>query len=88
MEPERDGTDPLPHDQRRARRPSGDRALRRGRATVLGGVASGVAAYVGADPRVVRWLFVVALPLSLGIALPLYLLLWLLLPSHESGPGD
>jgi len=75
--------DPLTHDQRRARRPSGGgtplRRRRDGRR--IAGIAAGIAAFVGADPRTVRALFVLATPLSLGLTVPGYLLLWLLLPA-------
>ena len=74
--------DPLAHEQRRARRPSGGAApIRRSREERrIAGIAGGIATFVGADPRWVRALFVVAIPLSLGIVVLGYLLLWLLLP--------
>ncbi len=74
--------DPLRHEQRRARRPSGGGApLRRSRdGGRIAGIAAGIAAFVGADPRTVRALFVLTIPLSLGLTVPGYLLLWLLLP--------
>jgi phage shock protein PspC (stress-responsive transcriptional regulator) len=75
--------DTLLHDQRRARRPGKGGALRRARAgRRIGGVAAGIAAFVGADARLVRALWLVSLPLSLGITLFGYLLLWLLLPQE------
>lgn len=79
--------DRLPHDQRRARRPQGPRRLTRSRDRVLAGVAGGVAAFVGADPRSLRWLFAVAALLTLGIGVLVYGLLWLLLPPPEAGPN-
>lgn len=78
---ERDG---LAHDERRARRPATERTLRRSRVRVLGGVLGGIAAYVGTDPRWLRWGFAVVALLTAGIALILYALLWLLLPGPES----
>lgn len=75
--------DPLPHDQRRARRPVGASALRRSRHDRrLAGVAGGVAAFTGADPRRVRLVFALTVPLSLGITVPGYLLLWMLIPAE------
>ncbi|MBA2667422.1 MAG: PspC domain-containing protein [Trueperaceae bacterium] len=76
------GRDALRHDQRRARRPASSRAFVRPRiGRRLGGVALGIARFVGADVRVVRSLWLLSLPLSLGLTLPGYLVLWLLLPS-------
>jgi phage shock protein PspC (stress-responsive transcriptional regulator) len=48
----------------------------------LGGVACGMARFVGADTRVVRSLWLLSLPLSLGITVVGYALLWLLLPAE------
>jgi phage shock protein PspC (stress-responsive transcriptional regulator) len=78
-----DRPDPLGHEQRRARRPAGGAApLRRAReGRRIAGIAAGIAAFVGADPRAVRALFVLTIPLSLGLTVPGYLLLWLLLPA-------
>lgn len=74
--------DPLLHDQRRSRRPAGaSRSLQRSRTDRrIAGVAGGVAAFTGADPRRVRLVFALTVPLSLGITVPGYLLLWALLP--------
>ncbi len=76
--------DPLRHDQRRARRPAGATALRRSASERrLAGVAGGIATFTGADPRWVRVLFVVSVPLSLGVTAVGYLLLWGLLPAER-----
>lgn len=82
--------DPLSHDQRRARRPSGaGAALRRsGSDRRLAGVAGGVAAFTGAAPGTLRTLFLVSVPLSLGITAGGYLLLWLLLPGPDAAGTD
>lgn len=78
-------TDPLLHQQRRARRPTGAAPLRRSaRDRRLGGVAGGVAAFVGANPTWVRAAFVLVAVLSLGIGVPVYLALWWLLPEENS----
>lgn len=76
--------DPLPHQQRRARRPATPQSLRRvSHGRWLGGVLGGIAAFLGADPRWLRGGFIVALIATLGLlALP-YLLLWWLLPGTE-----
>lgn len=82
-------SDPLLHRQRRARRPTGGaRPLRRSRDDRwMAGIAGGVATFTGADPRWVRALFVVTVPLSLGLTVVGYLLLWLLLPSDAARAG-
>ncbi len=85
--------DPLRHEQRRARRPSGAVApLRRSvRDRRIAGIAGGVARFTGAGPRVVRTIFALSVPLSWGVTLGGYLLLWMLLPLDGSedrgGPG-
>lgn len=76
--------DRLTHDQSRARRPPTPKRLRRSRDRVVAGIAGGVAAYIGADPRKVRWLFGVVTVLSGGVFLIAYALLWLLLPAPAS----
>ncbi len=55
--------------------------LRSGR--MIAGVAAGLADYVGVDPTVVRVVFV-ALALMGGIAVPIYLAGWLLIPNEGS----
>lgn len=51
---------------------------------VVGGVCSGIAAYFGVeDPLWVRLLFIFA-TLSGGIGIPLYIILWAILPKAES----
>ena len=77
--------DPLLHDQRRARRPSGASALRRSREhRWLGGIAGGIASFTGAPVAAVRWVIALSVPLSLGITAVGYGLLWLLIPSDAS----
>lgn len=78
----RDERDPLPHAQRRARRPRSDVALRRSRDRVVAGVAGGIARFIGAPPLALRILLVAALPLTGGLMVPAYLLLWWLIPSE------
>ncbi len=85
-----EGADTLRHEQRRARRPQGGRPLARprGGGRVLGGVAAGIARFVGTDVRVVRVLWVVSFVPSLGITALGYLALWLLLPLDTDRGGD
>ena len=79
MEPR---TDPLLHEQRRARRPIGaDRPLRRARqGRVLGGVCAGIADFVGTRAAIVRALWIVSLVPSLGITALAYPAAWWLIP--------
>lgn len=78
--------DPLAHDQRRARRPSsaGEALRRRRYDRRIGGVAGGIADFVGAHPAAVRAIFAASVPLSLGLTAVGYLLLWLLIPVHDA----
>jgi len=85
-----EGADALRHGQRRARRPQGPEPLARprGAGRMLGGVAAGIARFVGADVRVVRVLWVVSCVPSLGVTALGYLALWLLLPLDTSSGGE
>lgn len=74
-------SDPLLHQQRRARRPVSAITLKRSQG-ILGGVAGGMAKFTGAQPHVVRALFIVALTFSFGIFGLVYLVLWVLLPKE------
>ena len=76
--------DGLPHNERRARRPTSRQVLRRSRDRVIAGIAGGVAEYINASPALVRWGFGVVLVFSGGVFLIAYLLLWLLLPGPET----
>jgi phage shock protein PspC (stress-responsive transcriptional regulator) len=74
-----DDCDLLKHQQRRARRPLGRIALKR-HTGILGGIAAGVASFVGTNPNLVRILFIGALALSFGFFALVYIALWVLLP--------
>ncbi len=50
---------------------------------VLGGVASGIANYVGIDPVIIRVLFVLLSFSSFGIVSLVYIILWILFPAKE-----
>ena len=83
------GTQTLAHGQRRARRPSGVAPLRRAReGRAVAGVSRGIASFVGTDVRLVRALWLLSLPLSLGITGLGYALLWLLLPIDAPAAND
>lgn len=86
MNQEMERRDALPHEQRRARRPWGqsERFRRRPGDGPIAGITAGLAHFVGADPRHVRAVFVVTVPLSLGVTAFGYLLLWGLLPVEPS----
>lgn len=50
---------------------------------VIGGVGSGIAAYFGIDPVIVRIIFVLV-TLSGGIGIPVYIVLWFAIPAAET----
>ena len=63
---------------------TGKRLFRNPEDEVVGGVCSGIAAYFGiADPVWVRLLFVI-FTISGGFGIPLYIILWAILPKAES----
>ncbi|HSD56241.1 MAG TPA: PspC domain-containing protein [Candidatus Saccharimonadales bacterium] len=53
---------------------------------MIAGVSSGIAAYFGIDPTIVRLIFIVAL-FAGGSAIPIYLILWLVTPEAKT-PSD
>jgi phage shock protein C len=63
-------------------------ALRRGSDRIIGGVCSGLAAYFGVDPLLVRIVFVILafLPPGAGIGIILYLVLWFLMEPPQGAP--
>jgi len=67
-----------------ASRSPGEQRLHRAlRGRMLAGVAAGLADYFDVDPTIVRVAFV-ALALVGGLAVPLYLAGWLLIPDEET----
>jgi len=48
---------------------------------VLGGVCSGIAAYLNTDPVFIRILFAILPFLSFGIIVPVYIILWIVVPA-------
>lgn len=83
-------TDPLVHEQRRARRPAGAQTpLRRQRqGRVVAGVCAGIGRFVGVSPTIPRILWLLSIPPSLGTTLLAYPVLWLLLPLEPEGASD
>jgi phage shock protein PspC (stress-responsive transcriptional regulator) len=80
-DPSQQPTQPPPTPQPR---PAGEQRLHRaGRGRMVAGVAAGVADYFDVDPTIVRIGFVV-LTLMGGVAVPLYLAGWLLIPDEEN----
>jgi len=63
-------------------------ALRRGSDRIIGGVCSGLAAYFGIDPLLVRIAFVILaiVPPGIGIGVILYLVLWFLMEPPVGAP--
>jgi phage shock protein C len=58
--------------------------------TMLGGVASGLATYLNADPALVRIAWAVLIPLTGGIAFLAYIVGWVVIPEEpaEVGGGE
>ena len=84
-----DARDLLLHQQRRARRPSGQAPLTRARqGRWLAGVAQGIARFVGTRALLVRVVWLLSLVPSLGVTALGYLALWLLLPNEPLEQRD
>jgi phage shock protein C len=60
--------------------------LRRGPDRILGGVCSGLAAYFGVDPLLVRVVFVILALVPPSIGILLYLVLWFLMEPPQGTP--
>lgn len=74
---------PPSEDRGPAELPGEQRLHRVGRGRMLAGVAAGLAGYFDVDPTIVRIAFV-ALACLGGLAVPLYLAGWLLIPDEDS----
>ncbi|MDG5799774.1 PspC domain-containing protein [Marinilabiliaceae bacterium ANBcel2] len=48
---------------------------------MIGGVCSGLAAYFNIDPVIVRVIFVILPFLSFGLIIPIYIILWIIMPA-------
>lgn len=77
-----EATGPAPHYPPHTQ-PVPEQRLHRSRPRLLGGVAAGLADYLDVDPTIVRIGFV-ALAFVGGLAVPLYLAGWLLIPDEPS----
>jgi phage shock protein PspC (stress-responsive transcriptional regulator) len=60
------------------------RLYRSRREAVLGGVAGGVAEWLGWDPSLVRVAWIVLVPFTGGLALLVYLVMWAVVPEEPS----
>jgi phage shock protein C len=60
--------------------------LRRGSDRIVGGVCSGLAAYFGVDPLLVRVVFVILALVPPSIGILLYLVLWFLMEPPQGTP--
>ncbi len=69
----------------RERQPGAEPVHREGEGRVLGGVCTGMARRVGLDVGLVRVAFVLALAMTGGTVLLVYLLLWTLTPPSAMG---
>ncbi|MGH2357394.1 MAG: PspC domain-containing protein [Candidatus Limnocylindria bacterium] len=54
---------------------------------VLGGVAGGVAEWLGWDPSLVRVAWVILVPFTGGVALLVYLVMWVVVPEASAAPS-
>ncbi len=50
----------------------------------IGGVCGGIAEYLGADPTVVRLLWIVLTIFSMGAGIILYLIAWIIIPKRPN----
>lgn len=60
------------------------RLYRDGENRVLGGVCSGMSAYLNIDPVILRILFVVLVFVGVGISVVIYLILWIVVPMAKT----
>jgi phage shock protein PspC (stress-responsive transcriptional regulator) len=63
------------------------RLMRSSRERMWAGVAGGMAEYFDLDPSLVRLLWVAATVVTGGLAVPVYILAWIILPRDDRGPG-
>ncbi len=60
------------------------RLYRSGKDKLLGGVCGGIGEYFDVDPVIIRLIWVVLAIASLGTAILVYLILWVIIPRHPS----
>ena len=61
--------------------------LTRSRNSMVGGVAAGVAEWIGADPAMVRIAWALLVPLTSGAALLAYIVAWVVIPEAADDRG-
>src|SRR5712692_8108947 len=66
--------------------PSSRRLVRSSRERMWAGVAGGMAEYFDLDPALVRLMWVAAAVVSGGLAVPVYILAWIILPREDRPP--
>src|SRR6266851_8838598 len=67
--------------------PAPRRLMRSTRERMWAGVAGGLAEYFEIDPALVRLLWVAATIVTGGLAVPVYILLWIILPRGDQPPA-
>ena len=65
-------------------RPASKKLFRDGEDKFLGGVSSGIAHYFGVDTLWIRLAWVVLIVAGFGTGIPIYILLWILLPEAKT----
>src|SRR5215468_2650525 len=63
------------------------RLMRSSRERMWAGVAGGMAEYFDLDPSLVRLLWVAATVVTGGLAVPVYILAWIILPRDDRPPN-
>src|SRR5712691_2621252 len=66
--------------------PSSRRLARSSRERMWAGVAGGMAEYFDLDPALVRLMWVAAAVVSGGLAVPVYIVAWIILPGDDRPP--
>ena len=64
-----------------------NRRLTRSRDAMVGGVAAGVANWMGTDPALVRIAWALLVPLTAGAALLAYIVAWIVVPEEPRRPA-
>ena len=66
-----------------------NRRLYRSRSdSMIGGVAAGLAAYLNADPALVRIVWAILVVVTGGAALVVYIVAWIVVPEEPIGPAE
>jgi len=64
-----------------------NRRLTRSRDAMVGGVAAGVANWIGTDPALVRIAWALLVPLTAGAAVLAYIVAWIVVPEEPRHPA-